>query len=165
MWGIFFEDINFGADGGLYAELVKNRSFEFPMPMMGWKEVKYNATGKVLVVNAEKENPANPRYAQIRAEASQGGYGISNEGFRGIGIQANTSYVFSMRGRKTAGEPSVQVQLYSSLGKISDRHSVSNLRQFQVLKSFPITGLYHKSFRRLWEKRSGNKADHFFFAE
>jgi alpha-N-arabinofuranosidase len=117
MWGIFFEDINFGADGGLYAELVKNRSFEFPMPMMGWKEVKYNATGKVLVVNAEKENPANPRFAQIRAEAAQGGYGISNEGFRGIGIQANTSYVFSMRARKTGGEPTVQVQLYSSLGK------------------------------------------------
>ena len=36
MWGIFFEDINFGADGGLYAELVKNRSFEFPDPLMGW---------------------------------------------------------------------------------------------------------------------------------
>ena len=32
MYGIFFEDINFGADGGLYAELVKNRSFEFPQP-------------------------------------------------------------------------------------------------------------------------------------
>ena len=35
MWGIFFEDINFGADGGLYAELVKNRGFEFPDPLMG----------------------------------------------------------------------------------------------------------------------------------
>ena len=35
MWGIFFEDINFGADGGLYAELVKNRSFEFAHPLMG----------------------------------------------------------------------------------------------------------------------------------
>ena len=37
MWGIFFEDINFAADGGLYAELVKNRSFEFDQPTMGWK--------------------------------------------------------------------------------------------------------------------------------
>jgi alpha-L-arabinofuranosidase len=37
MWGIFFEDINFGADGGLYAELVKNRSFEFYKPRTGWK--------------------------------------------------------------------------------------------------------------------------------
>jgi alpha-N-arabinofuranosidase len=37
MWGVFFEDINMGADGGIYAELVKNRSFEFFKPMMGWK--------------------------------------------------------------------------------------------------------------------------------
>ncbi|HLL43137.1 MAG TPA: hypothetical protein VK369_08370, partial [Segetibacter sp.] len=36
MWGIFFEDINLGADGGIYAELVKNRSFEFNSPLMGW---------------------------------------------------------------------------------------------------------------------------------
>jgi len=32
MWGVFFEDINFAADGGIYAELVKNRSFEFSLP-------------------------------------------------------------------------------------------------------------------------------------
>jgi hypothetical protein len=36
MWGVFFEDINFGADGGIYAELIKNRSFEFAKPLMGW---------------------------------------------------------------------------------------------------------------------------------
>ena len=40
MWGIFFEDINFGADGGLYAELVKNRAFEFPHALMGWDHTK-----------------------------------------------------------------------------------------------------------------------------
>ena len=44
MYGIFFEDINFGADGGLYAELIKNRSFEFPQTFMGW-----NTFGKVQV--------------------------------------------------------------------------------------------------------------------
>src|SRR5215470_9407940 len=38
LFGLFFEDINFGADGGLYPERVKNRSFEFPNPMMGWKQ-------------------------------------------------------------------------------------------------------------------------------
>lgn len=37
MYGIFFEDINFGADGGLYAELIKNRSFEFENPWGGWE--------------------------------------------------------------------------------------------------------------------------------
>ena len=37
MYGIFFEDINFGADGGLYAEMIENRSFEFPQSLMGWQ--------------------------------------------------------------------------------------------------------------------------------
>lgn len=36
MYGVFFEDINFGADGGLYAEMIKNRSFEFDNPFCGW---------------------------------------------------------------------------------------------------------------------------------
>lgn len=44
MYGIFFEDINFGADGGLYAEMVENRSFEFPDRLMGW-----NTFGDVTV--------------------------------------------------------------------------------------------------------------------
>src|SRR5688572_21225065 len=77
MWGIFFEDINFAADGGLYAEMIKNRSFEFPMPMTGWREIKNNATGKILV-----ENTGNTRYAKIRVDAPSGNYGLSNEGFR-----------------------------------------------------------------------------------
>ncbi|EJW93349.1 alpha-L-arabinofuranosidase A, partial [gut metagenome] len=44
MYGLFFEDINYAADGGLYAELVKNRSFEFPQHLMGW-----DSFGKVSV--------------------------------------------------------------------------------------------------------------------
>src|SRR6201990_1150754 len=52
MWGIFFEDINLAADGGLYAELIKNRSFEFNNPLMGWKEQKKGKTGgRLLVLN------------------------------------------------------------------------------------------------------------------
>ena len=39
MYGIFFEDINYAADGGLYGELVKNRSFEFPQSLMGWQAI------------------------------------------------------------------------------------------------------------------------------
>ena len=36
MYGVFFEDINFSADGGLYAELIENRSFEYPYHLTGW---------------------------------------------------------------------------------------------------------------------------------
>src|SRR5215212_8657933 len=52
MWGVFFEDINLGADGGIYAELVKNRSFEFNKPMMGWTvNRKKFVEGEMLVIN------------------------------------------------------------------------------------------------------------------
>jgi len=62
MWGIFFEDINFAADGGLYAELVKNRSFEFAKPLMGWKEVRGNGgSGNSLIINRGTENANNQR--------------------------------------------------------------------------------------------------------
>jgi len=55
MWGVFFEDINLGADGGLYAELVKNRSFEFPDPLMGWK-----ALGQQTESRFGTTNPSAP---------------------------------------------------------------------------------------------------------
>lgn len=95
MWGVFFEDINFGADGGLYAELVKNRSFEFSMPMMGWRETRRN-TGNVLITNHQEMSSANPRYAKITVNAPDSGYQLVNEGFRGMGLKANDTYDFSM---------------------------------------------------------------------
>lgn len=58
MYGIFFEDINYGADGGLNAELIKNRSFEFPQSLMGW-----NTFGNVVVrtddANVNRKQPTN----------------------------------------------------------------------------------------------------------
>src|SRR6266404_9446771 len=52
MFGVFFEDINFGADGGLYPERVKNRSFEFPEPLMAWKQIaRGDSKGRVTVLH------------------------------------------------------------------------------------------------------------------
>src|SRR6476660_1991068 len=66
MWGIFFEDINLGADGGIYAELVKNRSFEFNKPMMGWSVLGKPLTeGDFLVTNRQQTNTANPRFLHV----------------------------------------------------------------------------------------------------
>ena len=103
MWGIFFEDINMAADGGLYAELVKNRSFEFNAPLMGWKEWKdHPADGSVLVINRQQENPANPRYIRL-THFSDGAFGLSNEGFRGMGIRKDEQYHFSVFDRPGTG--------------------------------------------------------------
>ena len=60
-WGIFFEDINLATDGGLYAEMVKNRSFEFYQPLMGWKILKSDTMTGVLIINQSVTNAANPR--------------------------------------------------------------------------------------------------------
>ena len=109
MWGIFFEDINFSADGGLYAELVKNRSFEFSSPMMGWKTA---GTGSTLIVNRE-DNKANPRYAHITVENN---YSLSNEGFRGMGIEKGVQYNFSILARSTKGNVEMNVILLDDKG-------------------------------------------------
>src|SRR5580765_702965 len=66
MYGIFFEDINLGADGGIYAELIKNRSFEFYRPMMGWKVLgKPQTEGDFLVENRKELNTSNPRFLKL----------------------------------------------------------------------------------------------------
>ncbi len=98
MWGIFFEDINMAADGGLYAELIKNRSFEFNPPM-GWAEhTTAPGDGTVLVLNQSAENANNPRYIRL-THLSDNPYGLSNEGFRGMGIKNAETYHFSVWAR------------------------------------------------------------------
>lgn len=102
MWGLFFEDINLGADGGLYAELVLNRSFELEVPMMGWKEKKDDQVdGSYLILNRGNVNPANRRY--IKLESTTGNYGLSNNGFRGMGIKKDLQYDFSILARQHEG--------------------------------------------------------------
>src|SRR5215204_5289177 len=89
LFGLFFEDINFGADGGLYPERVKNRSFEFPNPMMGWKQIDRGDTKGDLYVfdhGSIKDTP-NSHYLRIKTPAGNKGFGIVNEGFRGIGVE------------------------------------------------------------------------------
>ncbi|TKC10472.1 alpha-L-arabinofuranosidase [Pedobacter polaris] len=95
MWGVFFEDINFGADGGIYAELIKNRSFEFAKPLMGWSIYRNRQKeGEVLVINRKEVNDANPRYLQVKRQTDD--FELINEGFKGIGIKKGIRYDFSM---------------------------------------------------------------------
>ena len=116
MWGIFFEDINFGADGGLYAELVKNRSFNFPDPLMGWFKISPSlAKGEWSIGDQDPFDKTNPRYLRLRSEA-QAPFGACNEGFRGMGLRAGEAYDFSVRIRGHEGAPKVAVELVGSDG-------------------------------------------------
>ncbi len=119
MWGIFFEDINFAADGGLYAELVKNRSFEFAKPLMGWKVLKKDATEGLLILNRSETNADNPRFARITRTDPGENFGLENEGFRGMGIKRGMTYHFSMLARNPGnGRVILRLELVTPAGKI-----------------------------------------------
>ncbi len=113
MWGVFFEDINLGADGGIYAELVKNRSFEFFKPMMGWAvNRKKFVEGEMLVINRSEENTRNPRFLRVTMNnASKGDLGLTNEGFRGMGIKKGVRYDFSIMYRQPQAHTKLHIEL------------------------------------------------------
>lgn len=115
MWGVFFEDINFGADGGIYAELIKNRSFEFAKPLMGWS-IQKQKEGEVLVVNRNEINEANPRYLQVKKGIND--IELTNEGFKGMGIKKGIRYDFSMQYRMPSDGIKLTLILKDSKNKI-----------------------------------------------
>ncbi|MDO9593483.1 MAG: alpha-L-arabinofuranosidase C-terminal domain-containing protein [Lutibacter sp.] len=101
MYGIFFEDINFAADGGLYAEMIKNRSFEFELPMMGWIEPNssrhsLNKQSGIATIITTAANTANPNFSRVLVNNDKG-YALINEGFRGMGIKKDARYNLSLK--------------------------------------------------------------------
>jgi len=118
-FGIFFEDINFGADGGIYPERVKNRSFEFPVALMGWQKIERNAAqGTMAISDQNPINGNNQHYLHVKVENAGEGFGLSNEGFRGIGIQKDAQYVFSVFARRTeTGPVTLRAEVVDANGK------------------------------------------------
>lgn len=106
MYGLFFEDINYGADGGLYAELVKNRSFEFPQNLMGWKTFGH------VTVKDDGPFERNPHYVRLAYPGhDHKRTGLENEGFFGIGVKAGEEYRFSVWARLPEGASSEKIRI------------------------------------------------------
>lgn len=127
MWGVFFEDINFGADGGLYAELVKNRGFEFPEPLMGWTKLSPGiARGELSIRDENPFNSANRHYLRIESD-SKVPFGVANEGFRGMGVRQGEAYDFSAQIRNVSGALELRIELYSGQGALLDSVRLKDL--------------------------------------
>ena len=113
MYGVFFEDINFGADGGLYADLVENRSFEFPQRLMGW-QIFGNA-------EVEDDDPAferNPHYIRLKDDGHTDKWtGIENRGYFGMGFKKGLDYKFGVYAR-SKGKAKIRVELVSSHNEV-----------------------------------------------
>jgi alpha-L-arabinofuranosidase len=127
MYGVFFEDINRAADGGLYAELVQNRSFEYDpvdntsyTSMTSWAPKSTGAPGVLQVVDDDgRLNERNRRYLRLDLRGGNGEYGVTNSGYNsGIRIENGKRYLFSVWARtdRAAGTP-VTVALTDPAGQ------------------------------------------------
>ena len=107
LYGIFFEDINYGADGGLYAEKIKNRSFDFPQALMGW-----TTFGNVEVKN-DGPFDRNPNYVRLSPSGHNDKHtGLNNEGFFGVSFEKDAEYRFSVWARvPDGGKAKIRVEL------------------------------------------------------
>ena len=108
--GIFFEDLSYAADGGLYAELVQNRSFEYsPADRPEWNALtswslveRAGGKGGLAVENEAPLHPDNPTYAVLEV-STPGAAGMQNHGFDGISVKEGESYHFSVFARPIGG--------------------------------------------------------------
>lgn len=135
MYGIFFEDINYGADGGLYAEQIKNRSFDFPQHFMGWR-----IFGNVDVL---KDGPFenNPNYVRLAYPGHDHKHtGIENEGFFGIALKKDESYRFSVWARIPNGgskKESIRIEFIDADNNVFLRQQLgfesSEWKKYQVV--------------------------------
>jgi GH35 family endo-1,4-beta-xylanase/alpha-L-arabinofuranosidase len=101
--GVFFEDLNYAADGGLYAELIQNRSFEYsPTEQPGWNPLSFwelqkrgGGTGAISVAEMRPIHENNPHYALLTVDNPGEGVGIANQGFDHIPVEAGETYIAS----------------------------------------------------------------------
>lgn len=133
LMGIFFEDINYSADGGLYAELIQNRDFEYaPSDREGDKN--WNSThswslkgdkATFTIDTVAPIHPNNSHYAMLKVERP--GAALTNSGFDGIALKAGDKYNFSVFARVPESSKSnkLLIRLVDADGKVQGESTVS----------------------------------------
>lgn len=129
--GIFFEDISFGADGGLYGELIENRDFEYsPLDHGGWHSLTaWELKGEGSVIKVETNNPIHKNNSHyISLKTTEKGASLENDGYFGIVLKAGENYYLNFHSRKSspAGKSSrVNFALVDGKGKTVASKSLS----------------------------------------
>ena len=105
LWGIFFEDINLSADGGIYPELVRNRSFEDAEKPEHWSLVTTGGAKAELATDSSRPlNPLNRRSLRWRIASVDGGKAsLVNEGYWGMAVVKGAEYRLSLAARRGEG--------------------------------------------------------------
>ncbi len=131
--GIFFEDINYAADGGLYAELIQNRDFEYDPGDKKGRDPQWNTTkawtwkaesGSFDINTLNPIHPNNPHYAVLTIDKV--GAVLVNEGFDGIPVKAGDKYYFSFFSRMLQGKGGkILVRLVDGKGEVCGQATVN----------------------------------------
>lgn len=104
LFGIFFEEINYAGDGGLYAELVRNRSFAGSASPDFWSFVAQGtAVGQIVVDESQPLNPNNLRSLKLTKTSGVGRIGAANAGYWGIALQSDATYDLNLFARASNG--------------------------------------------------------------
>jgi alpha-L-arabinofuranosidase len=123
LFGIFFEDINLSADGGIYPELVRNRSFEDADTLQNWKFVSVDgkSTASICIADVQSKPPVpplNPFNRQSLRIKTNGLFKLENNGYWGMNIIEGNSYTFKVATRLSQGYHSpLKIRLVSKEGK------------------------------------------------
>lgn len=117
--GIFFEDINYGADGGLYAEMVQNRDFEYSSgDRKEWNATSYWNASDDLEITVDTIRPIhknNAHYAKITTGNNRGT--LTNDGFDGFALKKGEKYEFSAMAR-TDKKTVVEIKITDQSAKV-----------------------------------------------
>ena len=125
LWGIFFEDINNSADGGIYPELVRNRSFEDSEKLENWKISGTNSKSTAAIDDSRPLNPFNRRSLRVKADGS---FTLENEGYWGMNIVAGEHYAFKLAARGADGFAGpLTIKILDATGHLLGSGQVSGL--------------------------------------
>ncbi len=132
LWGIFFEEINHAGDGGLYAELVRNRSFEDSGRPEAWSPVADGTSRVEMALETSPTaqlNQAQRQCLALRAQIAPGGgrAGVANTGYWGINVRKGKTYALSLFARTDAQGQALDVSLETSAGAVLARGSIRGI--------------------------------------
>jgi alpha-L-arabinofuranosidase len=130
LWGIFFEDINMSTDGGIYPELVRNRSFEDSDKLENWRFSNLGGASEASVVMADEHaqppplNPFNRKSLRIK---SDGAFTLQNEGYWGMNFVQGDGYAFQLAARGEKFDGKLTVKLLSRAGDVLASGEISDI--------------------------------------
>lgn len=145
LFGIFLEDINLGSDGGLYPELVRNRSFEDADSLQHWSfdSADGQSTATICVADVQATPPVpplNPFNRQSLLIRAKGAFTLGNNGYWGMNIEQGQQYALKLAARSRTGfDASLTVRLIDSQGKVLASGDITEFGDTWVTHTVTLT--------------------------